>query len=123
MSKDTTASTLGAETPDTKAQEAAKEQETKTAKAAVGKEALDKGLQAQGFSGKRETITLAAARDENEQDFVFVSINSVGFQIPRGKPVSVPVEVLNVLDDAVQTVYDKAGQPRQVPRHAYQVAR
>lgn len=80
-----------------------------------------KALQNQGFSGERRTITLPARRDDSEQDFVFVSVNGYAFQIPRGKPFLVPAEVIEVLDNAVETRYDGTGTGREVPRHQFSV--
>ena len=125
MSKDSSVATLGEDTPDTKAAEAA-EQATKATGGgkpkdkAGNKDGLDQTLINQGFSGKRVMISLPAARDD-EQDFVFVSVNTIGFQIPRGKPFSVPVEVCEVLDNAVEQRYGRDGVGREVPRHPYSV--
>ncbi len=40
----------------------------------------------------------------NERD-VYVGVNGVGFQIPRGVDVEVPLPVMRVLEDAMQTVH------------------
>ena len=40
----------------------------------------------------------------NERD-VYVGVNGVGFQIQRGEEVDVPVPVMKVLENAVQTVH------------------
>lgn len=128
MSKDSSVATLG-EDQDTKTADAAEQ----AAKASAGgrapskagnkpaaKDGLDQTLVNQGFSGERVTVSLPAARDD-EQDFVFVSVNTIGFQIPRGKPFSVPVEVCEVLDNAVEKRYGRDGVGRDVPRHPYSV--
>ena len=131
MSKDnSTTATLGEETSDTKAAAAAEAAVAPAAAAPASKGKADKGdkpdaatqaLINQGFCGKRATITFAPARDENEQDFVFVSVNTVGFQIPRGKPFSVPVEVIEALENAKEMRYGKDGVGREVHRHQFSV--
>lgn len=123
MSKDSSVSTLGEDTPETKAAEAAdqaaKAADGGKAKAkATNKDGLDQTLINQGFSGKRVLLSLPAARDD-EQDFVLVGVNGVAFQIPRGKPFSVPIEVCEVLDNALETRYGRDGVGREVPRHPY----
>lgn len=58
------------------------------------------------LSGKRKTVTIYEQEGEAGRDDVFVGVNGVGYQIKRGKAVSIPVEVLHALDNAVQTIYD-----------------
>ena len=50
------------------------------------------------LSGKTVTISIPAS--ENNSKSVCGSINGVQFNIPRGKPIDVPVEILGVLNDA-----------------------
>lgn len=121
--KDSTGTTLGEETAEQAAQAtAAKHAANTTAKTArAGNGALDKQLQQQGFCGKRATVTIAAAREDSEEDYVFVSVNAIGFQIPRGKPYDVPVEVIEALQNAVETRYGKDGVGRQLTRHTFSV--
>ena len=131
-SKTSTGSTLGDETPDTAAQNTTLEyvQNISTAAptrarggtsaktAVIDDDAEVKRLKAQGFSGERVTVNLSGARDD-EQDFVFVSVNSYAFQIPRGTAVRLPVEVVEVLDNAIEMRYGKDGVGRETPRHQY----
>lgn len=122
--KESSVATLGEETAESAAQEVAAQATAKQTRAAKADkpgavDAATQGLINLGFSGERRNITLPAARDESEQDFVFVSVNGVAFQIPRGKPFSVPVEVLEALDNAVETRYGRDGVGREVPRHQY----
>lgn len=124
MSQDSSVATLGEDTAESQAQAAAEKSAAKAPKVSKGDkpgaiDAATQGLINQGFSGERRTITLPAARDESEQDFVFVSVNTVAFQIPRGKPISVPVEIIEALDNAVETRYGKDGVGREVMRHQY----
>lgn len=133
MSKTSTVGNLGDDTPDTVAQDAATDHVENVAKATtnvtkgakgakdapkVGDDADRKRLQAKGFCGDRVAITIPAAR-ENEQDFVFVSVNGEAFQIPRGKPFAVPVEVIEVLDNAIEKTYGRDGVGRDTPRHSF----
>jgi hypothetical protein len=74
------------------------------------------------LSGKRVELTINQDSGENGREPVFVGLNGVGFQIPRGVPVNVPVELLEILDNAVQTVYESNGntaQAREVKRYSY----
>lgn len=59
------------------------------------------------------------------QDPVFVSVNGMGYQIPREKPVSIPKPILQALENAVEIQYfreEKDGRQigpvleRKVPR-------
>lgn len=56
------------------------------------------------LSGEKRTVTVHQTGDENEQA-VFVSLNGYAYQIPRGVPCSVPVEVIEILQNAKQTTY------------------
>ncbi|MBU3577577.1 hypothetical protein [Polynucleobacter sp. UK-Kesae-W10] len=65
------------------------------------------------LSGKTRTITVHTSEAEGGHEAVFLSINGFGYQIPRGIPVEVPEEVLQVLENAKTTSYhpgDKAGE-------------
>jgi len=77
------------------------------------------------LSGKKAVIRIHESNDEHGADAIPVGINGFMYQIPRGKEVRVPVEVLEVLDNAIQRTYiAKDGittGERNVPRHAYQV--
>jgi hypothetical protein len=63
------------------------------------------------LSGKTRTVTIHTSDAEGGHDAVFLSINGYGYQIPRGVPVEVPVEVLHVLENAKITSYS----PSKVP--------
>lgn len=136
MTKESTTSTLGDESADQKADAAAVEhvantttaagKRGKAASAAAGAagdgaegDGLDKALIAQGFSGKRVTVTIAPTRENSDQDFVFVSVNGIAFQIPRGKPFPVPEEVLEALENATEIRYNNDGVGREVTRHQF----
>lgn len=75
--------------------------------------------------GDKVKIEIHEGTDDAGKEAVNVQINGFLYQIPRGKPVIVPVEVLGVLQDAVMSVYDTkqgGGQvERQVKRYAYSV--
>lgn len=63
------------------------------------------------LSGKTRTITIHTSDAEGGHDAVFLSINGFGYQIPRGTPVDVPVEVLHVLENAKVTSYSPSKNP------------
>jgi hypothetical protein len=66
-----------------------------------------KGTDNAVFCGKKAIVTIAASKEDGGNEAVFVSPQGVGFQIPRGKPWTVPIEVANVLADAVETTYTR----------------
>lgn len=67
------------------------------------------------LSGERVMLTIYEQEGEAGREAVFVGINGVGYQIPRGKPFSVPVEVVHVLENSVQTIYEpiEGGETRE----------
>lgn len=71
--------------------------------------------ESQASSLARWGIILDPAREKNEIDPVFVSVNGRAYNIKRGKYVEVPREVVEVLNHAVQTVMvprmNDQGQP------------
>lgn len=76
------------------------------------------------MSGERVQVTIQQGEGEIGRQAVFLGINGHGFNIPRGKPVSLPVEAVHILDNATQTVYETVGGKsveREVPRFAYTV--
>lgn len=79
------------------------------------------------LSGERITITVHPGNDQLGSEAVFVSVNGYAYQIPRGVPCSVPVEVAEVLDNAQVTHYQAAlagGVTERVAnRFQYNVAR
>lgn len=50
--------------------------------------------------GDKVELTIYATEGVGGGDAVFLSHNTTGYQIPRGKPVIVPVEVAGVIEDA-----------------------
>lgn len=54
----------------------------------------------------RVMIRVHKTGDRNEQRHIYVGVNGVGYQIERGKDVSVPEPVMLALKDAVQTVWE-----------------
>lgn len=75
------------------------------------------------LSGKTRTITIHTSEAEGGHDAVFLSINGYGYQIPRGTPVEVPVEVLHVLENAKVTSYSPSKTPGEfIERTAHRFA-
>lgn len=60
--------------------------------------------EAHASTKERWAITLDEARDANEIDPVFVSVNGRAYYLKRGRRVEVPREVVETLNHAVQTV-------------------
>lgn len=89
---------LDDETPDTAAQAVA-EAEAPRVKGANHDAEL---------SGNRRTITIHPTEGDGGSDAVPVAVNGFMYQIPRGKPFSVPVEVIEVLKNAKTTKYAQA---------------
>lgn len=85
------------------------------------------------LSGERVVINISmiatetGAVSEGANGPLFIGLNGFGYHIPRGKNVSVPVEVLDILDNAIQKSYPTKNGIIQgaidVPRHAYRVIR
>ena len=73
-----------------------------------------------GLTGARKTVTIFMGEGESGREDVQVGVNGVVFNIKRGKPVEVPVEVVEVLNNAVSTKYEN-GQAVEVPRFAFSV--
>jgi len=77
------------------------------------------------MSGSKRTITIHADNSEGGNDAVFVSVNGFAYQIPRGKPFEVPVEVIKVLEDAKLDIMSPAPggsvNVRTAPRFAFSV--
>lgn len=78
-----------------------------------------------GKSG-RVRLTIHEQEGAGGNDDVFVSVNEVGYQIKRGHEVEVPPEVVEVLNNAVMTVYEplKEGgmRERNVRRYNFSTA-
>lgn len=78
-------------------------------------------LDAEGLSGRKCVVTIHADKGDGGNLPVFLGINGRGYQLPRGTPCTVPVELVGVLENCIETVYDGGGTGRQVPRYAYTV--
>lgn len=60
-----------------------------------------KESKAKDIEAKAETKTVFLPRaSETEQQFEFVCVNGKAYQVPRGKPVEVPLAVAEVLEHA-----------------------
>lgn len=55
------------------------------------------------LSGRKRILTVHQSDGDGGNDAVFIQINGYAYQIPRGKPVEVPEEVIEVLNNAKQT--------------------
>lgn len=77
------------------------------------------------LSGKKASVTIHPAEGIGGEDAVLVGLNGFMYQIPRGEPQEIPVEVLMILENSVgkHLSTDKAGEvkERSVPRFAYTV--
>lgn len=77
------------------------------------------------LSGKKASITIHPSEGIGGDEAVNVGLNGFMYQIPRGEPQEIPVEVLLILENAVSVHLstDKAGEvkERRVPRFAYTV--
>jgi hypothetical protein len=58
------------------------------------------------LSGEKVNVIIHEQPGDGGNDAVFVSVNGVGYQIPRGVVCAVPVEVLHVLDNSVQRILE-----------------
>ena len=118
---DTTVTTLDDPAPDAAAKAAAA-----TASAAKGPKPVKTAAKQTpaaadaGLTGERVTITIHSGEGSAGREDVPVFVNGFGFQIKRGKPVEVPVEVVEVLRNAVTTQYEN-GEAIEVPRFAFSV--
>lgn len=77
-----------------------------------------------GLTGETAVLTIHPGQEDGGSDAVFISVNGFAWQIPRGKPWTVPIEVVEALDQCVETKYTTEGKnviERQVPRFAYTV--
>lgn len=80
------------------------------------------------LSGEKIMIKIHQGREgDTEAPFVFIGLNGYGYQIPRGVPVIIPIEALEVLENAVMKTYPTEGGivigEREVPRFGYQEVR
>ena len=71
---------------------------------------------------KKDWKTVVISEDERDQQPVFVGVNGKSYWIRRGEPVRVPPEVVNVLHDAKQAVWNgKDGVTKMVPTYPFRV--
>ena len=71
---------------------------------------------------KKGWKTIVIAEDEQDQQPVFVGINGKNYWIRRGEPVQVPPEVITVLSDAQQVVWNgKDGTSKTIPTYPFRV--
>lgn len=77
------------------------------------------------LSGRKVRVTFFEQEGDLGKDAIFASINGVGYNIPRGVPVDIPVEVLEVFQNAktraVQTTAGGGQSERDIMRFAFQV--
>ena len=110
------------------------ETQAKNAKSAPGtpvrKQAADPKNADAMRTQPRKTIVVASTGQPNEENPVYVGVNGYRFLIERGKPVEVPIAVLEVLDNAIETKYDQVKdetgktidlRPRDSQKYPYRV--
>lgn len=77
------------------------------------------------LSGKKATITIHPTEGMGGDEAVPVGLNGFMYQIPRGEPQEIPVEVLAILENAVgvsmSTGKNLEVVERKVPRFAFTV--
>jgi hypothetical protein len=77
------------------------------------------------LTGKMRVVTVHPTNDEAGSDAVFVSLNGYAYQIPRGIPVEVPDEVVQILKNAKQELmsFGKGGEiiTRETQRFPFSV--
>lgn len=75
------------------------------------------------MTGDKLELTIHAGEGELGRQAVFLSINGHGFNIPRGIPCVVPSEVVDILDNAKQIIYEPGENgkmhEREVNRFSY----
>lgn len=77
------------------------------------------------LSGERKMLTIHQSDADGGAEAVFVGLNGYGYQIPRGTPHLVPVEVIKILQNAKTKMLSNgvggAIIERDVPRFAFSV--
>ena len=77
------------------------------------------------LSGDRRTVTIHPTDTDGGGDAVAIGLNGFMYQLPRGLPCHVPVEVLEILKNAKTTTFKAGadGKPveRTVQRFAYSI--
>lgn len=90
-------------------------------------EVMGSGVDA-ALSGKKVCVKVHQGREgDTEANFVFIGLNGYSYQVPRGIPVLIPEEALEVLENAVMKTYPTEGGivigEREVPRFGYNEVR
>ena len=64
------------------------------------------------LSGNKRIVTVHPTNDEGGSDAVFLALNGYAYQIPRGIPVEVPAEVVEILKNAKMEImsFGKGGE-------------
>lgn len=77
------------------------------------------------LSGERVRVTFFEQEGDLGKDAIFAGLNGVAYNIPRGVPVEIPVEVLAIFSEAtmnvIETTADGGQRERSMMRFAYQV--
>lgn len=86
-----------------------------------------KGRLDASLSGKRKLLTIHAEKGDGGDHAVFISLNEFPYQVPRGKPFNVPSELVEILDNAVVSSFEREERTgeivtRRTPRFAYSVS-
>lgn len=74
---------------------------------------------------KRVSVVFHSQEGPGGDDDIFVAVNGRAYLIKREREVSLPAEVLGVLKNARQTLFEQHGGrviPRDVQRYGYSVA-
>ncbi|CUI05491.1 hypothetical protein [Massilia antarctica] len=77
------------------------------------------------LTGEKVQVTIANGAGELGRQAVFLSINGHGFNVPRGVPCDVPIEVAAILENATMTEYEAGANgatiEREVQRFSYSI--
>lgn len=77
------------------------------------------------LSGKKVTVTFSEQEGDAGSEPIFASLNGYAYQIPRGIPVEIPVELLDIFKNAkmslVETAQGGGTKTRSVQRFQYTV--
>lgn len=75
----------------------------------VAKQILPSNSNAQ-LSGKKVRVTFHEQEGEGGSDAIFTGLNEASFQIPRGVPVEIPLELMDQFENCkVETAQTKLG--------------
>lgn len=75
-----------------------------------------------GLSGQVLEVEIHQGEGEGGKERVFVGLNGHGYKIPRSIKVIVPVEVIEILENAMMTVYESVAgitRGREVRRYSF----